>query len=268
MPPTGGVTSVIVRPARSSPVAWTVTLSGPLRDQRRRHAHCRVRAAEARRRRSPRRARRRRAPMRRPEQRPALHSVLLIISGDGRRGRDPVAGLDRPRSTIACSLPRLRDLRPALVELGAIELVDDRRAVALEDRFGRHEHDVRARARSRCAPRRSCRDESADRLRAAPDPDRNSAAAASRALISTRASIEMLSILRLEVVARERPRFEPTRPARPSAGRDPIRRAAPRDAPTRGRAARGSRRRPRRGRPAGTLASAPSCFRNGSWAAR
>ncbi len=29
MPPTGGATRVIVRPARKSPIAWTVSRSGP-----------------------------------------------------------------------------------------------------------------------------------------------------------------------------------------------------------------------------------------------
>ncbi len=56
----------------------------------------------------------------------------------GRRtpGRDAIAGLD-PRCDDRLLLAPLRDLHAALLELGAVELVDDVRAVALEDRFGR-----------------------------------------------------------------------------------------------------------------------------------
>ena len=102
--PTGGVTSVIVRPARSSPVAWTVRFNGSLLTRA-------VGTAE------PRSGRRghgdgdggARADDRNHdgnEQHTALQSVLLINSAPGGRRcamRSPGA---TPEATIACSRPR------------------------------------------------------------------------------------------------------------------------------------------------------------------
>ena len=70
-----------------------------------------------------------------------FNSVLLIISGGGRRVRDAIAGLDaRGDDRLFACRGAESDWR--LHERRAVQPVDDRRAVALEDGFGGHEHDV------------------------------------------------------------------------------------------------------------------------------
>ena len=104
IPPTGGVTSVMVRPARSSPFACTVTFSGPFvtnavgtvfpRSGRRGTAKTIA------------------APTAStadgdggPNESTPRHSDLLIISVDGRLVAMRSPG-SMPDATTACSLPR------------------------------------------------------------------------------------------------------------------------------------------------------------------
>ena len=102
------------------------------------------------------------------EQNTALQSALLIISGAGagavRCGPRLDARVD-DRLLLAAPL----DLDRRLDELGAVEPVDDRRAVALEDRLRPAPARRRERARSRCArprvmPGRILRDRTSIRI--------------------------------------------------------------------------------------------------------
>ena len=124
MPPTGGATRVTVRPARSSPIAWTVSLSGPLITTSRSAPACGGLAGSG-------PPRRRRRPRRRSPIATAGSTIrrvirfLRISSAGGRRVaiRSPGA---TPPSTIACSLPRLRTVDRRFDELRTAQLVDDR----------------------------------------------------------------------------------------------------------------------------------------------
>ena len=143
IPPTGGATSDIVRPARRSPVAWTVRRERTLRQPGGRHRDAAVGQA----RHGHGRRRDRTADANDDQQQAArsepaaLHRFLRIISAAGLRVATLSPGAT-PDSTIASSLPRRGDLNRLLDELAAVELVDDRVAVALEDRLGGDEHHV------------------------------------------------------------------------------------------------------------------------------
>ena len=122
---------------------------------------------------------------------------LLIISAERPAGARRLSPGATPDATIACSLPRALIWTGCLGELAAIELVDDRRAVALEDRLGRAPAARRERGRWRCGPPRSCPDGSSDRSRRAPGRARSSGPAASRTSSRRGASTEMRSIVAL-----------------------------------------------------------------------
>ena len=71
-----------------------------------------------------------------------LHPFLRIRSGSGRRtaSLSPAVDAGADRRLLAAAA---HDLDRLLVELRAVQLVDDGTAVLLEDRFGRHQRDVR-----------------------------------------------------------------------------------------------------------------------------
>src|SRR4051794_9073809 len=146
MPPTGGATSVIVRPARRSPVAWTDRRSGPL-------ASLMVGTV------TPRSGSRETAlmmpapPARTPIARtPPIRRRVIGSSGSISRlppnqfrrrlaGGDAIAGTDatvHDRELFAAP----RHLHLLLDELPADQFVDHRMAVALEQRLRRDQQHV------------------------------------------------------------------------------------------------------------------------------
>ena len=128
-------------------------------------------------------------------------AVLLISSAGGRRVRERSPGVTPARRSPARG--RGANLDRRLVELAAVEAVDDRRAVAAGRPIRRARAGRRARVRRRCAPRRSCRDGSARRRRRESGRGRSSRPGASPDEKSTRASTEMSSMRGLEVLARD-----------------------------------------------------------------
>ena len=130
---------------------------------------------------------------------PPLHSTLRIMSG-GRPGasrRDPRADARCRRSPAPCPVAT-----PGLAvstKFAAIELVDDGMAVALEDGFRRHQHNVQERPRWRSAQQRSCPAGSSDRISSRTRPRSKFRAGGQPDEKSTFASTEMRSMRGLEL---------------------------------------------------------------------